>query len=265
MTAVARDAAVRTDRLRTDRKNSHGRQDTPPPGRLPIGRVLVGIVAVVAFVALGRQFGGRLEEFAAWVDGLGALGPLVFIAGYVAATVAFIPGSALTLAAGAIFGLAEGIVYVFVAATVGSSLAFLLARFVAREAVAQRVAADARFAAIDRAVGREGFRIVVLLRLSPVFPFNMLNYGLGLTNVRFVDYVAAAVGMLPGTVLYTYFGFLAGDVARLAGDAAPDRGAAYYAVVVVGLLATVAVTTLITRTARRAIREANGETEVTAD
>ena len=144
--------------------------------------------------------------------------------GYVVATVAFIPGSVLTLAAGAIFGLGQGVIYVMIGATTGASLAFLLARFVAREAIAQRVAGNPRFAAIDRAVGREGFKIVVLLRLSPVFPFNMLNYGLGLTNVRFTDYVAASIGMLPGSLLYTYSGFVAGDIVRLAGNAGPERG-----------------------------------------
>ena len=238
--------------------------EDPVSKRLPVVRVLVGIVAAVALVALGRQFGIFLDRFVTWVDGLGALGPVVFILGYVAATVAFIPGSVLTLAAGAIFGLGPGVVYVMIGATAGASLAFLLARSVAREAIAQRLAGNPRFAAIDRAVGREGLKIVVLLRLSPVFPFNMLNYGLGLTNVRFRDYVVASLGMLPGSLLYTYSGFVAGDIVRLAGAAGPERGPAYYAVVGLGLAATVAVTTIVTRTARRAIREATGEVEAAA-
>ena len=235
--------------------------ENPPPKRLPIARVLVGIVAVVALAALGRQFGVFLDRFVEWVEGLGALGPVAFILGYVAATVAFVPGAVLTLAAGAVFGLGQGVVYVMIGATAGASVAFLLARSVAREAIAQRVAGNPRFAAIDRAVGREGFKIVVLLRLSPVFPFNMLNYGLGLTNVRFVDYAAASIGMLPGSLLYTYSGFVAGDIVRLAGNVGPERGPGYYAVVALGLAATVAVATIVTRTARRAIREATGETE----
>ena len=128
----------------------------------------------------------------------------------------------------------------------------------AREAVEQRIAGNAKFAAVDRAVGREGWKIVVLLRLSPVFPYNLLNYGLGLTKVRFRDYVLASIGMLPGSFLYTYSGFLVGDVIRLAGDAGPERGPLYYAVVVVGLLATIAVTAVVTKTARQAIAEATG-------
>ena len=235
--------------------------ESPPAKPLPIARVLVGVVAVIALAALGRQFGVFLDRFVDWVEGLGALGPIAFILGYMAATVAFIPGSVLTLAAGAIFGLGQGVVYVMIGATAGASLAFLLARSVAREAIAQRVAGNPKFAAIDRAVGRDGFKIVVLLRLSPVFPFNMLNYGLGLTTVRFTDYVAASIGMLPGSLLYTYSGFLAGDIIRLTADAGPDRGPGYYAVVALGLAATIAVTTIVTRTARRAIQEATGETE----
>jgi len=222
-------------------------------------RVAAALVAVVGLIFLGRQVGGYIPVFAAWVDGLGVWGPLVFILAYALAAVAFVPGSLLTLAAGAIFGLVSGTVLVFIAATLGSSIAFLVSRYIARDAIARRVSANPKFAAIDRAVGAQGRKIVFLLRLSPVFPFNLLNYGLGLTQVRFTDYVMASVGMLPGTLLYVYYGKLAGDVAALAGGAAPEKGVAYYAVLVVGLLATVAVTTVVTRTARSALREATGE------
>ena len=224
---------------------------------MPIGRVLFGIVAVVALIALGRQLGGYLPAFAQWIDGLGVWGPVLFMLGYAAATVAFVPGSVLTLGAGAIFGLASGLVYVFAAATLGSALAFLVARYIAREAIERRLEGNDRFSAIDRAVGREGFKIVVLLRLSPVFPFNLLNYALGLTGVRFRDYLLASVGMLPGTLLYVYYGKVAGDVARLAGGA-QVQGMAYYGVLAVGLAATILVTAVVTKTARRALREATG-------
>ena len=232
--------------------------DTPAATsrKLPIGRILIGIVAVIALVALGRQFGALLDRFVVWVDGLGAIGPLVYMAGYAAATVAFVPGAVLSLAAGATFGLGPGVLYVMLGATTGASLAFLLARYVAREPIEQRITGNARFAAVDRAIGREGFKIVLLLRLSPVFPFNLLNYSLGLTKVRFADYLAASIGMLPGTLLYTWSGVVVGDVIRLAGGGGPERGPAYYTVVVLGLAATIAVTTLVTRTARRALSEA---------
>ena len=167
-----------------------------PADRIPIGRLLFGIVAIIALVGVGRQLGGSLQQFAGWVDGLGWWGPLIYMAGYIGATVAFVPGSVLTLFAGAIFGLVNGTLYVFIAATIGATLAFLVARYVAREAIENRIQDNQRFAAIDRAVEREGFKIVLLLRLSPIFPFNLLNYALGLTGVRFTDYVFASIGML---------------------------------------------------------------------
>jgi uncharacterized membrane protein YdjX (TVP38/TMEM64 family) len=230
-----------------------------PGRRLPVGRLALALVAIAALVLLGRELGGALPRFAAWVEGQGALGPLVFIAGYALAVVGFAPGSVLTLAAGAIFGLAKGTLYVLVAATLGASAAFLVARHLARGAVERRLEGNARFAAIDRAVGAQGRRIVFLLRLSPIFPFNLLNYALGLTRVRFADYFVACAGMLPGTLLYVYYGKLAGDVASLAGGASAPRGAGYWAVLLLGLAATVAVTTVVTRTARAALRQAAGE------
>ena len=227
----------------------------PATTRIPIGRVLFGVVVVFALAAVGRQLGGYLPRFAEWIDGLGAWGPVLFVVGYAVATVAFVPGSVLTLAAGAIFGLLNGTIYVFVAATIGAALAFLVARHLARGVIEQRLEGNQRFGAIDQAVGREGFKIVVLLRLSPVFPFNLLNYALGLTGVRFHDYLLASIGMVPGTLLYVYYGKVAGDVARLSGGA-QVQGAAYYGVLAIGLVATILVTAFVTRTARRALGEA---------
>ncbi len=225
--------------------------------KIPWARVAVVALVVAALVLAGRQLGDQVPRFAAWVEGLGVWGPLVFVVGYAAAVVAFAPGSLLTLAAGAIFGLLEGTLYVFVAATLGAAAAFLVARHGARGWVERRLAGSPRFAAIDRAVAREGRKIVLLLRLSPVFPFNLLNYALGLTRVRFVDYFVASIGMLPGTVLYVYYGKLAGDVAALAGGASVERGAGYWTVLLLGLVATIAVTTVVTRIARRALKEAD--------
>ena len=221
-----------------------------------IGMIIAGVVGVII---LGRQAGAYVPQFAAWVATLGVWGPIVFILGYAVAAVAFIPGSVLTLAAGAIFGLLDGIFYVFMAATLGSCLAFLVSRHLARGAVERKLANNPRFAAIDRAVSAQGRKIVFLLRLSPVFPFNLLNYALGLTNLRFVDYAIAAFGMLPGTILYVYYGKLVGDVAALAGGAAPERRVADYATLILGLVATIVVSTIVTRTARKALTEATGE------
>jgi uncharacterized membrane protein YdjX (TVP38/TMEM64 family) len=232
-----------------------------PPARPPIGKIGLGIVALAALFLLARAGGSYVPAFAAWVNGLGVWGPLVFILGYAVAVVAFIPAFLLTLAAGAIFGLVPGTIYVFAAAVLGSSAAFLIARYVARGAIEQRIAGNPRFAAIDRAVGEQGRKIVFLLRLSPAFPFGLLNYALGLTRVRFVDYVAASIGMIPGTLLYVYSGKLAGDVAALAGGATVAKGAGYYSVLAVGLVATVLVTMVVTRTARRALADATASTQ----
>lgn len=236
--------------------STEGRMNT---SGLSLGRIALLVAAVVGLILIGRYAGGYLPAFVAWVNSLGVWGPVVFIAGYVVAAVAFVPGSVLTLAAGAIFGLAKGVVIVFIAAVLGSAAAFLVSRYVARGAIERRLTGNARFAAIDRAVGAQGRKIVFLLRLSPVFPFNLLNYGLGLTKVRFADFLVASVGMLPGTLLYVYYGKLAGDVAALAGGSAIEKGTGYYAVLLLGLVATVVVTTLVTRIARRALADATKE------
>jgi uncharacterized membrane protein YdjX (TVP38/TMEM64 family) len=214
---------------------------------------------VIALLLVGRSAGDAVPRFASWVEGLGFWGPLVFVFAYAAAVVAMVPGSVLTLAAGAIFGLVQGTIYVFFAATLGAALAFLVSRHLARSLVERRLQGNERFSAIDRAVGGEGRKIVFLLRLSPIFPFSLLNYALGLTRVGFWDYFVASLGMIPGTVLYVYYGKLAGDVASLAGGAEVERGAEYWAVLLLGLAATVAVTAVVTRSARRALAAVTGE------
>ena len=200
-----------------------------------IVRLLAVAAVLAALLLLGRLAGGAIPRFASWVEGLGLLGPAVFIAGYAAAVVAFAPASLLTLAAGAIFGVAKGTVYAFAAASLGACAAFLVARHVARAQIERRIAGDPRFLAIDRAIGAQGRHIVFLLRLSPAFPFNLLNYALGLTRVRFSDYAVACLGMLPGTLAYVYSGSLLGDVAALAGGAAPERGPAQLLLLAAGL------------------------------
>ena len=234
-------------------------EEQPQAGGIPWSKIGIAVVALAAIVFLGRQAGGYVQEFAQWVDSLGFWGPLVFIFGYAAAVVAFVPASLLTLAAGAIFGIGSGTAYVFVAATLGASLSFLVSRYFAREAIEKKLEGNTRFDAIDRAVAEQGRKIVFLLRLSPAFPFNLLNYALGLTRVKFIDYFVASLGMLPGTLLYVYSGKAVGDVAALAGGAAPERGTSDYVLLGVGLAATLVVTVIVTRIARRALAEATGE------
>jgi uncharacterized membrane protein YdjX (TVP38/TMEM64 family) len=231
----------------------------PPPSRWPRrARLALGLVALVAVVALGREAGALLPRFAEWVRGLGMWGPLVFVAGYVVGCVVFVPGALFTMAAGVIFGLGWGTLWAFVGETLGGIAAFLIARGIARPLVERRLAVTATFRALDRAVSARGLRIVFLLRLSPVFPFNFLNYALGVTGVRLGDYALGSVGMLPGAFLYVYYGKLLGDVAALASGAETPRDTAYWSVLVAGLVATAAVTTLLARIATRAVAEAGG-------
>lgn len=223
-------------------------------------RVLGALVALAALVWLGRQLGGYVPAFAARVESLGVWGPLVFIAGYAVATVAFIPGSLLTLAAGAIFGLASGTVYVFFGASLGAAGAFLVSRYLARGSIEKKLEDKPRFQTIDKAVGSEGRKIVFLLRLSPIFPFNLLNYALGLTKVRFADYLIACLGMIPGTFLYVYYGKALGSLAAVAGGAEVEKDAGSWVVLGLGLLATVVVTTIVTHIAKKALaQEVNDE------
>ena len=147
----------------------------------------------------------------------------------------------------------------FIAAVLGSTLAFLISRYLARGLVERRIRDNARFASLDRAIGENGLRIMFLLRLSPAFPFSFLNYALGLTSVRLRDFLLASFGMLPGTVLYVYYGKLIGDVAAIASGVAVERGASYYVLLGVGLVATIAVTAIVTRIARKALQEATQE------
>ena len=237
---------------------------TSGPRVRTLRRALIALLVLAALVLAGRQLTGLLPRLADYIHSLGALGSVAFIAGYVLACVALVPGSVLTLAAGAIFGLAKGVALVFAGATLGSAAAFLVARYVARGAVERRLHGDARFDTLDRAIGAEGRRIVFLLRLSPVFPFVLLNYALGLTRVTLADYLIGGVGMLPGTVLYVYYGRLAGDVAALATGVHAPRDAGYYAVLLLGLVATIGVTTLVTRMARTALRAATGDPQTLA-
>lgn len=225
--------------------------------RATIGRIAIVVAAIVALALLGRQLGTLLPRVTATVESLGVWGPVVFIVAYAVACVAFVPASLLTLGAGALFGVVRGTIFVFIGATLGALGAFLIARYLARDWVEARIRRDARFAAIDAAIAAQGRRVVFLLRLSPVIPFNVLNYALGLTKVRIGDYVIASAGMLPGTLLYVYTGRLAGVVVGATrADAAP-RGAAFYAVLGLGLAATATVTILITRLAKRALADAS--------
>jgi uncharacterized membrane protein YdjX (TVP38/TMEM64 family) len=216
----------------------------------------LSIVLGIALVAAATY----LLPLAEWVTGLaqgaretGALGVAIFFAAYVVSTVAVLPGSILTLALGFAYGPVWGLAIASPASVTGATCAFLLGRTLLRDWAAHKVGGSARARAIEAAVDREGFKLVLLLRLSPLVPFNLLNYVLSLTSVRPGTYVLASfVGMLPGTLLYVYLGSLAPAAAELS-SAAQGDGAARTTLYVIGLLATVAVVVIGTRAARRAL------------
>ena len=223
--------------------------------------LLLGLVAAVvaAFVLLPVR--DLLVGFLSWIQGFGAWGPVLLAAAYVPASLLFVPGSILTLGAGFLFGVGVGTVAVSVGSVMGAAAAFLAGRTLARGWVERKVAASPRFRALDRAVGRQGFKIVLLTRLSPIFPFNLLNYAYGATPVTFRDYfVASWIGMLPGTLLYVYLGSAVKSLADLvSGNIQGGLGQKVF--FGLGLLATAALTVLITRIARGALRGAVPEAE----
>jgi uncharacterized membrane protein YdjX (TVP38/TMEM64 family) len=190
------------------------------------------------------------------VESLGVWGPVMFAVVYVLAAVLFVPGSALTLAAGAVFGLVVGTILVSLASTTAAAVSFLVGRYLARDSVRQWASRNPQFSAIDRAIGQEGWKIIALLRLSPAIPFSLGNYLYGVTSIRFWPYVLTSwLAMLPGTFMYVYLGY-AGRAGLSAATGAPDgRSLAQWAILVVGLVATVLVTVYVTRLARNAIHE----------
>ena len=214
--------------------------------------LLLAAIAIAGLAAL------RLLPLGEWarllvekVHGAGALGVVAFAAVYLISPLLLLPALVLTLGAGFLYGRLYGTLLVSPASVAVAAIAFLLGRTLLRSRVEKKIAGDKRFAAIDKAVAENGFKIVFLLRLSPVIPFNLLNYALGVTRVPFVTYLgASAAGMLPGTFLYVSLGAAATSAAQLGRQSGPP------AALWVGIAATVVVVVLITLIARRALRAA---------
>ncbi|MEC4806263.1 MAG: TVP38/TMEM64 family protein [Jaaginema sp. PMC 1079.18] len=210
--------------------------------------VVAGAIITAKMLGLFGQINALLESALNWIEGLGAWGAIAFIAIYILASVLLISGAVLTLGAGFIFGVVKGSILVSVASTLAATVSFLIGRYIARGWVSQQIAKQPRFKAIDNAVAQEGWKIVGLTRLSPVFPFVFLNYAFGVTQVSLRDYVLASwIGMMPGTVAYVYLGFLprvaatgGGNIVRLVLN-------------IVGVVATIAVTWYVTKIAKKAL------------
>lgn len=197
-------------------------------------------------VGVGRLASPYLPGFSAWVHGLGALAPVAFVAAYVVVTVCMLPAFVLTMAGGAVFGVLQGSVLVFIGSTIGAIIAFTLGRTILRDRVAEQVKRNVTLTVIDRVIGEDGLKLMFLIRLSGMAPFVLTNYALGVTTVRLRDFVLAMFGMIP-----TIFAFAA------FGSAGVQTGAEKPTWLIgVGIVATVLLTVTITRIAQRAIREA---------
>ena len=199
----------------------------------------------------GRDTVSALLE---WVQGAGLLGAVVFALAYIPASILFVPASVLTLGAGFVFGVTRGTTIVSIGSTAGAAAAFLVARTIGQTWVRRQLAGRPALDAVGRAVETEAFKVVLLTRLSPLFPFNVLNYAFGLSSVPFRTYVFGSwLGMLPGTLMYVYLGSAAQSVTALAAGNV-QRSGGQQALFATGLAATIIVVTIVTRTARRMLK-----------
>ncbi len=211
---------------------------------------ILGIAVLLVLFGLARRL--SLNDLLVHIQHLGPWGPLVFIMAYILACVVFVPGAILTLGAGVLFGVLRGTIFVSIGSILGATLAFLIGRYLARDWVTRKVSGNPKFQAVTKAVAAEGWKIVLLTRLSPVFPFNLLNYAFGVTEVSLKNYFLASwIGMLPGTVLYVYIGSLAGNLSKLGGGR--TRSPMEWVFYAIGLAATILVTLYVTRIARKAV------------
>jgi len=220
-------------------------------------------LAVLAIVVAGRilPIQAWLMDFDQWIAGKGMEGLLVFTVGFAAGTVLFIPGSVLTLGAGFIFGIFWGTVVATVGSAIGDTLAFLIARYLAREKIRRLTLGNRKFAAMDEAIGEHGWKIVLLLRLSPLIPFNMSNYLYGLTAIRFWPYVlASTVGVLPANLLFVYLGAAGKASLQVITYPTVPHTALEMTVLATGLVATFTATWYISRIARKAFQKASSVT-----
>jgi uncharacterized membrane protein YdjX (TVP38/TMEM64 family) len=228
--------------------------------------LLMCLVPCLIITAKHIDIHGLVLTSIMWVKNLGVFGPIAFMIIYNLATLLFIPGSLLTLKGGCLFGVFWGSIYVLIAALVGASLAFLIGRYLSRDWVCQKMAKNPKFQAIDRAVAKEGWKIVLLTRLSPLFPFNLLNYAFGVTQVSFKDYLLGSLGIIPATVMYVYIGSIAGELATMNISNQPsnlETKIGQWVMQAVGFIATVAVTVYMTKIAQKALNESIVTAEVT--
>ena len=230
------------------------------PSNLPLKVVAAVLLLFAAGAAIlfSPVVKGWFDWLNRWAESQGTMGLLVFALVYALATILFIPGSPMTLAAGFIFGLCPGFLAVWVGATLGAAATFLLGRYFARTPVQRWACTHARFRTLDDGLVREAWKVVFLLRLSPLIPYNVINYLFALTGIRFWPYLwASAAGMAPGTLLYVYLGAVGRAGAKIAlGESAPGKYYRNFALGI-GLVATVIVTVFLARLSQKVLKESS--------
>src|SRR5881392_3860591 len=231
--------------------------DKPAP-KSAIARLVALIVILIALFLVMKFLPVQqwLRTFSDWVGQMGVTGIFIFIGVYAVATVLLAPGAILTIGAGFAFGLWKGFLAVSAGSTLGAALAFLVARFIARDRVEAIAKGNEKFRNIDNAIGQQGAKLVFLLRLSPVIPFNLSNYLYGLTGVKFWPYVFASwIGMMPATFLYVFIGTAGKAAVSAAGGEAMKYGWQYWTFVSLGLAPTIVVIIWVTKIARDALKK----------
>ncbi len=221
--------------------------------RKKMWKPVIFLVLLVTFMVLARVFdiGGRLSELREWIDSLGTSGPLVYVLIYIAAVVFAVPGSIITIMGGLLFGSFVGVVSVSIGSTIGASLAFLVARYMARDFMVERFSDNDRIQKLDKLTQEHGAIMVAITRLVPLFPFNLLNYGFGLTGVPFWTYVFWSwICMLPGTVLYV--------VGTDAVASTVSQGRLPYGLIGIFVITVVLITVLVRQARKKLKSEGNG-------
>ncbi|MEP6603938.1 MAG: TVP38/TMEM64 family protein [Spartobacteria bacterium] len=216
--------------------------------------IVVGLIVItLSILSVILPVKEWLREFITWVQHLGPVGVVVFIVAYALATILFLPGWIFTVGAGLIYGIVGGTLVALSGAIIGATLAFLISRYLLRKNIESLTKSKPRFRAIDDAIGKNGWKIVGLLRLSPLIPFNLSNYFYGITSINFGAYVlVSAIGMIPGTLLYAYLGAI-GQTGVSGGASQHNKW--QYVLLGVGLVATIAVTIFVSRIAKNALKK----------
>ncbi|GAB6091416.1 TVP38/TMEM64 family protein [Spirochaeta dissipatitropha] len=216
----------------------------------------VSILCLMLAIGYFTDFTAYLRSALEWIHGIGLRGALLYILLYILITVLLVPGSILTVGSGAVFGVFWGTLLTSIGSTIGAAAAFLIGRFFLRDWVERKARENQRFQAVDEAIGREGGKIIFLLRMSPLMPFNLSNYLYSLSKVNFRSYILASwVGMFPGTLMYVYIGSLIENLSAAALEGR-TRSTAEWTLYAAGLVATVIVTIYITRVAQKAVKQA---------